>query len=547
LTPDTIDHLRKLHPVATESMGDLPDDAFAIGVVDAQQLDRILHHRVHNGSTPGRSGMTGSHLVAAWDAASPDGRLGFQLLIRDICNGVFVGEVKQRLLASVLIPLSKANGGVRPIAVAETLLRTASFYMMSLLEDDMAAFFPRIQFGVELAGGSEAAAHLTRAELAHAGSKCADIIALKIDFRNAFNAILRRRVWAALRSHPKAAVLLRAFHWQYSDPSSLLVFDRSGHRFAELLSTEGVRQGCPFAAFAFALTVQSLYEAALDQTRIPNSCHGFSIQDDFTIVGPYDEVMRVYDYLEQHAHVDLGLELVTAKCQVFLPPTTTTAVEVVDAIHTACADRGLAHDTRMESLGVMFGPHAEIVAHVDSAVDDSAHFFRCLTHPSMHVQTASLLLRSCALPKLSYLTRTTHPDLLLAPARRFDQMALDALKTILHLHGADTFTRLESQTSDPDCHIHDPMTDGFDGTDATPPSGSQPRTSTSRLTYCCCCCCCCSCCSSSGSMITSVNVSLCTITGIQRLQRYHCHPGGLSDDVAAASQRLPSSPARGAN
>jgi hypothetical protein len=56
-----------------------------------------------------------------------------------------------------------------------------------------------------------------------------------------------------------------------------------GHLFAELLSRNGVRQGCPFAAFAFALTVQPLYEATLRQAPGANA---FSIQDDFTSSGP---------------------------------------------------------------------------------------------------------------------------------------------------------------------------------------------------------------------------------------------------------------------
>lgn len=166
-------------------------------------------------------------------------------------------------------------------------------------------FFPRIQFGVKHPGGSETAAQLTRAELAYAAMRPGDVIALKTDFKNAFNAISRAKVWAALLAHPRAAPILKAFHWQYSDASPLLVYERD-RLFAELHSSDGVRQGCPFAAFAFALTVQPLYEAALRQAP---DCNGFSIQDDFTIVGP------AYDYLKQHAHAQLGLELVTASAR----------------------------------------------------------------------------------------------------------------------------------------------------------------------------------------------------------------------------------------
>jgi len=47
-------------------------------------------------TTPGPSYTTGSHLHALWDKAAPDGQLGLQLLVGDICNGVFDGELKQQ-------------------------------------------------------------------------------------------------------------------------------------------------------------------------------------------------------------------------------------------------------------------------------------------------------------------------------------------------------------------------------------------------------------------------------------------------------------------
>jgi hypothetical protein len=205
----TVAKLREQHPTASELMGDLPDHAVGIADIDPARLDAVLRKRVHNGSAPGLSGTTGSHLLALWDKASPDGKPGFQLLIRDICNGVFDGELKQRLLACVLVPLAKKGNGVRrPVAVAEVLVRCAVHYMMSLIEDDMRSFFPSIQFGVKLAGGSKAAAQLTRAELAYAATNHTDVIALKIDFKNASTPFRGHacgtRCWPIPRQRPSS-------------------------------------------------------------------------------------------------------------------------------------------------------------------------------------------------------------------------------------------------------------------------------------------------------------------------------------------------------
>jgi len=72
-------------------------------------------------------------LVAQCDSA--EAKEGLCLLIRDICNGVFGGHTQQRLLASVLTPISKPGGGVRPIAMGEVMVKLAAHYLMSLIED----------------------------------------------------------------------------------------------------------------------------------------------------------------------------------------------------------------------------------------------------------------------------------------------------------------------------------------------------------------------------------------------------------------------------
>ena len=81
----TIAKLKDLHPPASEPLDALPDRAISIADIDPARLDTILRKRIHNGSAPGLSGTTGSHLLAVWEKATPDGRLGFQLMIRDIC------------------------------------------------------------------------------------------------------------------------------------------------------------------------------------------------------------------------------------------------------------------------------------------------------------------------------------------------------------------------------------------------------------------------------------------------------------------------------
>jgi hypothetical protein len=185
------------------------------------------------------------------------------LLLKDICNGAFSGEAKKRLFACRLIPLSTKDDGVRPIAIAEVFAKAAAHCAVALVEDSIPELFPRIQYGVKRPGGSETATHLIRNLVRdYAAKHPGNTIAIKTDRANAFKSVLRQRVWDTLQKHSGLSSMLKAFYAQYAEPSELLVYDRN-RLVHKILSQRGVRQGDPFAALAFALAVQPLYEARL--------------------------------------------------------------------------------------------------------------------------------------------------------------------------------------------------------------------------------------------------------------------------------------------
>jgi hypothetical protein len=205
---------------------------------------------------------------------------------------------------------------------------------------------------------------------------------------------------------------------------------RRGNQFvAELSSTEGVRQGDPFAALAFALTVQPLYEAAIATIKSSGG-NGVAIQDDLAAVATWCEVLKVFDYVRAHAH-EYGLKLRVDKCELHLPPDTARGPGCADRlkeIQAACNERDLPITYRSESLGVMHGEDKDISHYCEDAVDASEEFFQALEHPE-----SMLLLRYCAIPRLGYLSRTTHPDRLRSAAQRFHERALSGFQRIAHI------------------------------------------------------------------------------------------------------------------
>jgi hypothetical protein len=151
----TIEKLRQLHPspsadAASPSISNTPipcNRAVDLVAIEQKQLFDILRQRVDNGSAPGPSGWTGSHLTLIATSNDEEAVAGLCLLVKDICNGIFGGGTQQRLLSCVLTPISKnvdeggggggrgGPGGIRPIAMGEVFVKLAAHYAMSLISD----------------------------------------------------------------------------------------------------------------------------------------------------------------------------------------------------------------------------------------------------------------------------------------------------------------------------------------------------------------------------------------------------------------------------
>ncbi len=94
----------------------------------------------------------------------------------------------------------------------------------------------------------------------------------------------------------------------------------------------------------------------------------------------------------------------------------------------------------METLGVMFGSNADIEQFCREAVTQSKEFFAALTHPELHTQMATALIRYCGVPKLGFLARTINPERIEDATREFDDIAEHTTLEVLGL--AHSLTQL---------------------------------------------------------------------------------------------------------
>jgi hypothetical protein len=352
---------------------------------------------------------------------------GLGCMVADICNGVFDGTTRTRLLRSRLIAIPKKNGAVRPIAIGECLYRLSALYSLSLFS--AAKCFPRIQLGVGHRGGSERALHLLQAATELHGSEA---VVVTTDWANAFNSRSRSEIGNSFLSNANCNPCHRLFHWSYRSPSELCVFRPDGSLHEALSSAQGVRQGDPLSSLAFSLSVQQNYVACADAyPASPPTC--VAISDDFYIVAPYAVALTCFDtLLSTCAKANFPLNTLDKKCKMLVPK----VHPFVD--DSALSSRGLVKTVALEALGslvIFHGVPREPVEKWIKAevVEKNEAFFDRLCSARIPLQSALTILTTCGIPRATYRMRTLEPAIAKLVGVSFDTLTSQAFSRLLDL------------------------------------------------------------------------------------------------------------------
>jgi Reverse transcriptase (RNA-dependent DNA polymerase) len=421
ITDNIMSKLRTLHPPQSDALPSIPD------------CDTILYDEEHlretirsccTGSAPGPSGWTVELMMSLMhDNHCLSGMLS---IINDIINGSIPDACRDLMLSSRLLPIPKhaaADNDVRPIAIGEVFYRLAAVLALSkTVHASAKTIFPAIQYGVSKPGGPERAFHMIQASLDSMGDNA---IACSIDFANAFNTRSRSVIAHRLYSHDECRPLWKLFNWAYNRPSPLLVYDGPS-LFDSLSSAEGVRQGDPLGSFAFAVSMQKMYEDCVKGLRVTP----IAVHDDLTLVGPYQDVMLAFAKLRDIAGAQ-HMHLRDDKCKVLWQHN--TAVPVV--LREFCANSKMTLSTSaLEVLGaVITRLDAEHAKFADGVVKSHESFFHALQHPDMPAQIANTLLRASGIPRLNYLIRTLPPRNIIHALDKFDSMVAETAIVVLDL------------------------------------------------------------------------------------------------------------------
>ena len=111
-------------------------------------------------------------------------------LVNHMAAGRAPREFAPFIAGAPLMALNKSSGGLRPIAIGETIRRLVSKCCCKAVAEDCKIIFGPLQIGVATRGGAEASIHAVRKLSSEFESDPGKIL-LKVDFSNAFNVVDR--------------------------------------------------------------------------------------------------------------------------------------------------------------------------------------------------------------------------------------------------------------------------------------------------------------------------------------------------------------------
>ena len=427
VTVKTVDQLRLLHPCpAPPSIIDpaidwletqhIADSAPPI-VIDPAHF-RFALKKQDNGSAAGPTRLDGR----AWNWLVDDDQALLHIidLAELIVNNspLISSQLRDLLTASNLIPGTKPNGKIRPIAVGDCLIRACENYMLHMHETRIhESLFP-VQLGVGTSCGVESVIHAAQNYIDSNGDS--DIILIKLDLQNAYNNLSRRAFLRLVRDqYPE---LLRIALFLYKEPTKLIIRN-DGDIATVIPSSEGVRQGGPLSTVLFCLAIQP---ALVEISKKFPKAFLKAIADDITIIAPIEEAEQIYLSVSELLNVRLHLTRAIGpkKCACLWP----SPRPPPDRFHTLCTELQLEkHVGSIPLLGGVVGSDhngsmSQIIADLWKQCTDDLSL---LASRSLHVQDHLLLLRDSVAKSPSYITRVVPPSLAAIHVSAYQQKLYD--------------------------------------------------------------------------------------------------------------------------
>ena len=327
----TIEKLRQLHPqrpqldqdtTAWTALRTAAESAHAVAATQGAVKDAVRSFSKE--TSPGPTLFSALHLrdILSADAGA------LELALTGFVNKVLRGELERSLWpffgAARGVPLKKPDGGVRPIAVGETLRRLVGKVLVRAVKPKVLAYFEPMQKAMS-AGGTEAIIHWGRnlAMQWHAsGSDAATSatppkIGIKWDMKNAFNSISRvAMLRGVLEVVPEALPYLFRL---YEQAQHLVVLGSTVERpWVQIPVVTGTQQGDPVGPMLFSLGLHAVLRLIVAKHPTLGVEGIRALMDDVTAFADATTLFAVHCDLKRMCKA-IGLELNLKKCELVGP------------------------------------------------------------------------------------------------------------------------------------------------------------------------------------------------------------------------------------
>ena len=420
-TADNYAALMLKHP--QKGMGSLPDPTNAESFQTSEYFVHKALMSFPNGSSAGLDGIAPQILKDLTAKSNGQPGLNFLKALTSLVNVILEGKVPDDLrpyfFGAKLIALKKPDGGLRPIAIGNTLRRlTAKCAGYHVFESRQARYGSR-QVGVGTKRGAELASHVFRTLVESTQPK--ENIILKIDFENAFNSVNRQYMLEkTFQINPD---IYKYSHSAYSQPSYLFYGE------SVIKSSEGTQQGDPESPALFSDAIQDMIDSMESKINLWYLDDG-NLSDDYRTV--LKDLKKIVD-----AEKTLGLKIKPTKCEIFFlgDVTEKRRLAILTAFQKICP--GIKTPTKDELiiLGSPLGSKAQVEL-LEKKIEDLKKVNEVVQKLDAHY--GFYLLKNClSLPKLLYFLRTSTCFNHQAPLEKYDKTVRDGLSKVCNVNFDD--------------------------------------------------------------------------------------------------------------
>ena len=416
ITDEVVEALKAKHPEAPlPTRPETPPEGRPLNV-DGDDVEKELMSFPRE-TACGRDGLRADHLKEMVRGASYPIMLRLTTALTkfvNLClNGSLPAELAPYLASAPVTPLGKKDGGIRPIAVGETLRRLVSKCAAAKVVPRLVDYFQPHQLGVGMKDGAVGTLHACRHVLKAHGEDM-DTVMIKLDCKNAFNLVDRNRMFEQVRL--KAPELAAWVEYCYGTQPVLYLGEH------QLKSCTGVQQGDPLGPLLFALTLMPLVQEI--GINFPSLLTNVWYLDDGTIAGKIEDVLGAFQIIQEQG-ARFGLILNEHKCELWWPKMDMEKLDVFPPNVIRVTGNGI--DLLGAPLGANDFANTVVIERVEK-IGRTMELLHTIGHPHHEL----LLLRYCAgMPRFGYALRTADPEAISEAVRMFDQKLDEALLMII--------------------------------------------------------------------------------------------------------------------